>query len=77
MGKKEDVPGVVVREFLILREGWEMDNLGWITEDGKVYTTSHGGRPFAMSIDEVQNHIDETNRSLAGLFRARDALEAK
>ena len=77
MGKKEDVPGVVVREFLILREGWEMDNLGWITEDGKVYTTSHGGRPFEMSVDEVQKHIDETGRSLAGLLQARYALEAK
>ena len=33
----------VVHTFTILREGWEMDNTGWITANGAAYTTSHGG----------------------------------
>ena len=51
---------VAVRtEFLILHEGWEMDNWGWITEGGKVYTTNHGGRPYEMDIPELQSRISK------------------
>ena len=71
---RERVPGNVVDEFVILRSGWEMDNIGWITDDGRVFTTSHGGGPYQMGADEIDRHIEETRASLAGLTRARQAL---
>ena len=62
---------------MILHSGWEMDNYGWITSDGQVWTTSHGGKHYPMTSQEVQAHIDETRSSLAGLMRAQSAMEAK
>ena len=75
MCRRGEIEGVKVQtEFLILREGWEMDNWGWITADGKVYTTSHGGRLYEMRIEELESHIEETERSLFGLHLALAAL---
>ena len=67
---QNNVPSEIVLEFLILREGWEMDNQGWITEDGQVYQTSHGGRPYLMSEAEVREHIAQAERMLEGLRQA-------
>ena len=40
--KRETINGSrIVRKFPILRDSWEMDNVGYITEDGNVYTTNH------------------------------------
>ena len=61
-------------EFLILHEGWEVDNVGWITRDG-AFTTSHGGRPYRMTSVEIRKHIEKTERSLHGLRRALNAVE--
>ena len=67
-------PTNVKQEFLILHKGWEMDNIGWITEENEVYTTSHGGGPYAMTLAQIEQHIAQTEESLAGLKAARLAL---
>ena len=61
----------VVHTFTILFEGWEADNYGWVTEDGKIWTTNHG-RLCEMSAQELREKIEETEASLAGLKLARD-----
>ena len=64
----------VIKTFTILYNGWETDNEGWITKDGRVWTTSHGGSPYEMSTEQVKEKIEEANLSLMGLI---DALTAK
>ena len=63
-----------VLEFPILRIGWEMDNVGWITEDGKVYTTSHESRFQEMIKEELQALINVSEESLLGLKKALEVL---
>ena len=65
----------MVDEFVItcIPDG-NCHNIGWITDDGRVFTTSHGGGPYQMGADEIDRHIEETRASLAGLTRARQAL---
>ena len=61
-------------EFVILHEGWELDNKGWFDADGKGWTTNHTGlRP--LTIEYVQEKINEAEASLAGLIKARDMLK--
>ena len=62
----------VIHEFTILHHGWEMDNTGWVTAAGKVYTTSHGGKPYQMEPGELDGHIRDTAASLKGLQTARE-----
>lgn len=57
----------IVHEFLILREGWEMDNYGWVTEDGRIWETSHGGRPYRVTPAQLDEKIEETQESLDGM----------
>ena len=77
-GRREDVPGTVVHEFVVLEQGWEMDPWGWVTDDGTVWGTTHGGAPWPMLIETLQQHIDNTQACIDGLIRARDlAKEAK
>ena len=61
----------VTQEFRILHDGWEADNVGWVTEDGRVWTTSHAGSPYEMSDSELDEKIGETVSSLQGLMEAR------
>ena len=61
-------------EFVILHDGWEMDNKGWIDSDGNGWTTNHG-RVCRLMIEELQQKINETEASLSGLIKARDMLE--
>ena len=61
--------------FTILHDGWEMDNDGYITTDGNIYTTSHGGRLYEMSLEELDRKIAEAEDSLDGLRLARLILE--
>ena len=61
----------VIEEFTVLHYGWEMDNTGWITEDGRVWMTSHGGRPVSVDIEVIESHIEETADSLEGLLKAK------
>ena len=56
-------------KFLILHTGWEMDNLGWVMPDGRVYTTNHGW-PCRMPVEAIEKKIDEAELSIAGLKRA-------
>ena len=69
--QERHIPSGVRERFTILHAGWELDNVGWIANDGRVYTTSHGGAPFPMS----KAKIEETTESLHGLVRALEALD--
>ena len=74
----EEIEGELVEfEFLILREGWEMDNKGWVTMTGRVYTTSHGGGAYEMSMNDLEEHIALTQYSLAGLQYARTMMKTR
>ena len=71
MKEIEEIEGSrVVLTFTILRKGWEMDNDGWVTEDGGVWTTSHGGL-LRLDAGSLEWHIRETRESLDGLIVAR------
>ena len=63
----------VVDSFIVLQEEWEEDNRGYITEDGRVWLTSYE-IPYQCSIDDLQFHIDLTERSLRGLKKAKGML---
>ncbi len=73
--QERHIPSGVRERFTILHAGWELDNVGWIANDGRVYTTSHGGAPFPMSMDKLKAKIEETTESLHGLVRALEALD--
>ena len=66
----------VLETFVILHEGWEMDNQGFILEDGTVWTTSHG-KLYQMEVGEAVENIKELSTSLAGWSRALEVLLAK
>ena len=70
----QEIPGKVIETFTILHFGWEMDNIGWITDAGEVYSTSHGGL-HKLNISEVRNFLKETKESLSGLENALKVLE--
>ena len=55
-----------VYKFSILHKGWELDNKGWIMQDGRIFTTSHTS-VYEMSAAELERKIVETQRSLDGL----------
>ena len=61
----------VVHEAVILREGWEMDNRLWVTDDHRIWSTSHGGAPQEISAELLAETIAETERSLESLRRAQ------
>lgn len=60
----------IIQKFLILYDGWEMDNEGYVTEDGRIWWTSHGSQPFEADAGEVMEKLDETRRSANGLIEA-------
>ena len=64
----------VIKTFTILHDGWDTDNEGWITKDGRIWTTSYGGSPYEMSAEELGAKIRETSTSLTGLI---DAITTK
>ena len=42
-------------EFVILHEGWELDNKGWFDAYGKGWTTNHTGlRPLTIGAGEAR-----------------------
>lgn len=66
-----------IYEFKILHAGWEMDNNGWITENDfgllDMHTTNHGSDEV-MSKDYLFSKIDETEKSLFGLLKAKELM---
>ena len=73
--QERHIPSGVRERFTILHAGWELDNVGWIANDGRIYTTSHGSAPFPMSMDALKAEIEEATESLHGLVRALEALD--
>lgn len=73
--QERHIPSGVRERITILHADWELDNVGWIANDGRVYTASHGGAPFPMSMDELKAKIEEMTKSLHGLVRALEALD--
>ena len=63
--------------FIILYRGWEMDNKGWVMDDGSVFTTRDGHIVQGMSTAEIEAKISETDLSLAGLKHALNCLRNK
>jgi hypothetical protein len=68
----------IVHRATILREGWEMDNHGWVVRmnDGsfKGFTTSHGSLcPWPPEL--ITEKINETAQSLQSLKKALDLLK--
>lgn len=65
--------------FTILRQGWESDNEGWIEKqsDGtlRLMTTNMGSK-CEMPIEELDDHITETEMSLVGLKKAKNLMAA-
>ena len=60
----------VIHTFLVLHEGWEADNAGWVTEDGRVWTTSHGSRPQLARPGWLETQLAEAEQSVVGLKTA-------
>ena len=56
----------VISEFLILHEGWEMDNQGWVLEDGSLRATNHGGL-YVMDQRELEGFLRTTKEVVTGL----------
>ena len=71
--------GKVVLHFKILREGWEMDNSGWIIRgnDGKCYCvfTSHGIL-YRASMGEFYEEFAIHAKAYEGFLEAKELLEA-
>ena len=57
-------------KFIILYDGWEMDNEGWVMPDGRVFTTSRGIDVVEMNTLEIESKIKVAEASLVGLKRA-------
>ncbi len=66
-----------IDDAVVLHKGWEMDNLAWVIEntDGtkELRTTSHGAE-YTMGIDELDDKIAETQKSLDGLKRLKELV---
>ena len=68
------IPTGVRARFVILYAGWELDNMGWIANDGRVYETSHGSWPYPTTEKALLDKIQETSASLHGLIQALASL---
>ena len=69
--KKDEINGVkVIHEFKVLHHQWECDGYGWVTLDGKIWLTNHGGLHEA-DISMLSERIDAAIESLAGIHEAK------
>ena len=59
----------VVFEFEVLYLGWEVDPYGWVTEDGKMWHTNHGGL-IEIEPSDMHERIKEAADSIAGIMKA-------
>ena len=64
-------------KILILHDGWDGDNIGWILEDGQVLTSSDYYNIFPMTLADIDSKIAQAEESLAGLSLARAALKGR
>ena len=67
----------VIHEFIVMHDGWEMDNRGWVTADGRGWMTSHGGPPIPASSDEIHEHMAEALRSMGSMAEALKLMARK
>ena len=75
--KKTEIEGLkIIYEFTVLHNGWDMDNKGWITQDGRVWLTDHGAL-YSADETEISSLIETTIESLQGLWRASGVLLSK
>ena len=47
----------IVHEFVVLWHEWECDGYGWVTEDGRVYLSTHGNI-FEAPTSEVLERLE-------------------
>lgn len=48
----------VIHSFLVMRPDWEMDNEAWVSDDLRIWTTSHGGGNDGRLIVDGRVHLD-------------------
>lgn len=64
----------LVCRYTVLREGWEFDEQGWVTEDGRVWGTSHG-QVVELSLDEFEEEMATVAASLKSMKAARKRID--
>jgi len=67
----------ILYEFTILREGWEMDNKGWIVSDGKnrFFATTDHGRLCIKKFSEFDEVLKYHHDAMCGLIVAKNRLK--
>ena len=69
--KRNEIDGVrVIHEFKMYHHEWEADGYGWVTDDGRVWHTSHGGNPFEIEISDLTEKVDELKDAIVGIHKA-------
>lgn len=66
--------GTAIYSFVVLHEGWEMDNTAWVMQGPSgerwIETTNHGGRcvaslaEFVEKLKEYQGAVETTKKEL-------------
>ena len=82
---RTEIDGVkVVHEFSVLWPGWECDQYGWVTEDGRAWMTTHGSDPYEADASDLLERMDVALGSAEGIRKAltlvvsgREPVEAK
>ena len=65
-----EIDGVkVVHEFIVLWHLWECDGYGWVTEDGRVYLSTHG-KIFEAPDSEVIERLEAALSCADGIRKA-------
>ena len=64
----------VVYQYTVLHKGWEADEQGWVTEDGRVWGTSHG-QVLELNLDEFEEQIATVAGSLESMKAARKRVD--
>ena len=61
----------VIHHFTVLHEGWELDNDGWVTDDGRVWMTNHGSL-YETDEEELQGHLKRIQDCAGSIRKAQD-----
>ena len=68
--KFTEIDGVrIVHEFVVLWHEWECDGYGWVTEDGRVYLSTHGNI-FEAPTSEVLERLEAALSCADGIRKA-------